>query len=65
MVEKKVLLADPLKPNPISEGQLYEVRIDRLICSILLGIVTHDANLLIIEPRRPARKENHEDTDRR
>ncbi|MBI4828454.1 MAG: hypothetical protein HY804_06540 [Nitrospinae bacterium] len=64
MVEKRVLLADPLKPNPLSEGQLYEVRIDQLICAILLGIVTYDANLLIIEPKRPARKENHADPDR-
>ena len=38
--------------NPMADGQKYEVSIDRVICSILLGIVTYDANLLIIEPGR-------------
>ncbi|MGA1869652.1 MAG: hypothetical protein ACMUJM_14030 [bacterium] len=29
----------------------YSVRVERLLNSILLGIVTYDANLLIIEPK--------------
>lgn len=48
---KTVLIADPLLPNPVSKTQYYEVNIERLICSILLGIVTYDANLLVIEPK--------------
>lgn len=49
--QHQVLVSDPLTENPFSPDQKYLVRIERLICSILLGIVTYDANLLIIEPR--------------
>ncbi|GAB1446461.1 MAG: C39 family peptidase [Cyclobacteriaceae bacterium] len=45
-----VYLADPLNPNPL-KSQYYKVKFDRLINSILLGIMTYDANLLIIEPK--------------
>lgn len=45
-----VCIADPMEPNPLGKGQLYSVSFTRLINSILLGIVTYDANLLIIEP---------------
>ena len=51
-MSRNVLIADPLKPNPVSSHQQYEVNIYRLVCSIMLGIVTYDDNLLIIEPRR-------------
>ena len=51
-MSRNVLIADPLKPNPVSSRQQYEVNIYRLICSIMLGSVTYDDNLLIIEPRR-------------
>lgn len=44
-----VYLADPLNPNP-RKSQYYNVKFDRLINSIMLGIVTYDANLLIVEP---------------
>jgi hypothetical protein len=47
----KVLIADPLLHNPYSSGQEYEVDVNRLICAIMLGILTYDANLLIIEPK--------------
>lgn len=55
-VFRNVLIADPLKPNPVSSHQQYEVNIYRLICSIMLGIVTYDDNLLIIEPRKKRKK---------
>ena len=47
--DRKVLVADPYKPSPLSPGHLYPVSMDRLINSILLGILTYDANLLILE----------------
>ena len=47
---RKVLVADPYLPNPLGERQHYAVTIDRVICAILLGVLTYDANLLIIEP---------------
>ncbi|MDA8165798.1 MAG: C39 family peptidase [Desulfobacteraceae bacterium] len=51
MVQRTVLVTDPLLHNPMEKGHYYEVGIDRLICSILLGVLTYDANLLILEPQ--------------
>lgn len=45
-------ISDPMEPNPLGKGQKYSVSFSRLINSILLGIVTYDANLLVIEPRK-------------
>lgn len=45
-----VLVADPLSDNPFSEHH-YVVGLERVTCAILLGIVTYDANLLVVEPR--------------
>ena len=42
---RTVLVADPYGPS-----RDYWIRIDRAVGAILLGIVTHDANLLIIQP---------------
>ncbi len=55
---RNVLLADPLMPNSLASEHLYELDIDRVINAILLGILTHDANLLIIQPRakKPQRR---------
>jgi len=47
----RVLISDPLRQNPYSDAQEYEVNINRLICSIMLGILTYDANLMVIEPK--------------
>lgn len=47
---RTVLVADPYVHEESSETHHYEVNIDRLVCSILLGILTYDANLLVIEP---------------
>lgn len=49
--DRTVLLADPMYDNPVSKTHRYEVNIDRLLNAILLGILTHDANLLVIQPR--------------
>lgn len=48
--KKRILIADPYSKNPFSSRQYYYVNVSRLINSILLGIVTYDSNLLIIEP---------------
>jgi Peptidase C39 family len=47
-----VYLADPMTPNPLGRGQVYNVSFPRLINSIMLGIVTYDANVLVVEPRK-------------
>lgn len=50
-MEKKIVhVADPYQDNPYSKDLYYHVPVGRLINSILLGIVTYDANLLIISP---------------
>lgn len=50
-VKNLVQINDPLMDNPYSREQLYNVKIEKLICSILLGVLTYDAKVLIIEPK--------------
>lgn len=52
--DKEIYIAEPLHPNPIAQSQYYRVRLERVICAILLGILTYDANLLIIEKQEEA-----------
>jgi hypothetical protein len=50
--KRHAVISDPLNPNPISDTvQQYSVPVYRLINAIMLGIVTYDANLLIIQPK--------------
>jgi hypothetical protein len=46
----EAMVADPLFPNPPFHSLKYMIGADRLINAILIGILTYDANLLIIEP---------------
>lgn len=48
---KMVVVADPFKANPMSGDNYYEVSVQRLINAIMLGVVTLDGTLLIIEPK--------------
>ncbi len=48
---RQVLVADPLQDNPRFKRKRYPVAIPRLIAAILLGVLTYDANLLILQPR--------------
>ena len=48
---RQVYIADPLKYNPISDNQYYKVSYQKMITSIMLGVVTYDANLLMIAPK--------------
>lgn len=50
-MKRKVQVADPLHPNPLARSTKYWVGVNRVIASILLGIVTYDANLLILKPK--------------
>lgn len=47
---RKVLVVDPYQLNPYGGPHEYWLSIDRVLGAVLLGIVTHDANLLIIHP---------------
>lgn len=51
---REVVVADPYPRNPFTRTGFYAVRMHRLINAILLGIMTYDANLLVIEPPRPS-----------
>lgn len=47
--QRLVTVSDPYRPNPHGQ-QLYKVPYDRLAAAIMLGILTYDANLLVIQP---------------
>jgi hypothetical protein len=49
-----VLVADPYHGNPLSEGHNYRVGIVRLLGAIMLGVLSYDGNLLVIEPEPEA-----------
>lgn len=46
-----VRVADPYLKNPWSKHLDYEVSLERVITAILLGVLTYDANLLVIRPQ--------------
>lgn len=48
--EREVHIHDPLQANPHSSTRRYSINIDRVMNAILLGVLTYDANLLMIEP---------------
>ncbi len=54
--EREIVVDDPFHANPFDPARRYAVGIHRVIGSILLGIVTYDANLLVIQPPRPERR---------
>jgi hypothetical protein len=48
---RELLVCDPWQPNPLTEAHRYWLDVDRVVSSILLGIITYDATLLIVEPQ--------------
>ncbi len=48
---RRVTVADPLADNPGFESQQYAVSMTRLVPAIMLGVLTYDANMLVIEPK--------------
>lgn len=49
---RTVRVADPLHDNPAYGTHLYETGLDRVMTAIGLGILTYDANLLIVTPAK-------------
>lgn len=45
---REVLVSDPYRSNPYDTSGVYRVDMRRLIGAVLLGIITYDANLLVI-----------------
>ncbi len=63
---KMVRVADPYLTNPYApRDNYYWVGVDRLICAILLGVLTYDANLLILTPGKQHKGTVRGDIDRR
>ena len=63
---RKVLVADPYGPHPYGTTRDYWIRHDRVLNAVLLGIVTHDANLLVIWPDSGRKARPHDEhPDRR
>jgi hypothetical protein len=50
VVRRQVLVADPLLVDPAFRTHQYWVGMQRLLGAILLGVLTYDGNLLILEP---------------
>jgi len=48
---RRIVVADPHRANPLSHDNYYNVSSHRLINAIMLGVLTYDANLLIIQPK--------------
>ena len=51
--KREVLIADPFERNPYNPDGAYRVNVNRFINAVMLGIVSYDANLLLIRPRTP------------
>ena len=49
---REVRVADPMEPVPNTRSHIYDLPIERVMGAILLGVLTYDANLLLIEPGR-------------
>lgn len=49
---KTAWISDPHEHNPAYEGQHYSVNTMELINSILIGVITYDANLILIQPEQ-------------
>ena len=54
--KRNVLVVDPYDLHPYGPTHEYWINIDRVLGAVLLGIVTHDANLLLIYPPQAAPK---------
>ncbi len=50
--KRHVIVADPYSGNPMQHSSYYAVDINRLINAILLGVITFDGNLTVIEPKQ-------------
>jgi hypothetical protein len=46
-----LLVVDPYQPTPYGPSLAYWISAERVLGAIMLGIVTHDANLLVVHPK--------------
>lgn len=50
-ITHEVVVADPYVRNPLFGRKRYMVKANRIINAIMLGVLTYDANVLVINPR--------------
>lgn len=50
-IRRTLMVVDPYQPTPYGPSHEYWLSVDRVVGAVLLGIVTHDANLLVVHPR--------------
>lgn len=48
--ERTVRIADPLEERPRFQEHIYWLPVERVINAVLLGVLSYDANLLLLEP---------------
>ena len=51
---EEVVLTDPFGRNPFNPHGVYQIDVHRFINAVLLGIMTYDANLLLISKTAPS-----------
>ncbi len=61
LITREISISDPFSRNPYSHTLAYKIKVDRVICAILLGVLTYDANFLIIHPPGQGEKKKEED----
>lgn len=49
---RSVIVADPLKQNPAYEDKYYRIPMNHLVTSMMLGVLTNDANILVIRQKK-------------
>ena len=55
--KREITVSDPSHDNPAFRSHRYNVGMNRLITAIALGVVTYDANLLVLTPSPDRTKE--------
>jgi hypothetical protein len=56
-IRRTLMVVDPYQPTPYGPSHEYWLSVERVVGAVLLGIVTHDANLLVVHPRSTAAPE--------
>ena len=52
---RTVTIQDPLRKNPLSESGTYKLPFTKFSNAVMLGILTYDENLLVIQAKAKAK----------
>ncbi len=59
---RRVRIADPMWPNPMAPDHYYEASLTRVAAALHLGIITYDANLLVLSPKQTVSQTDRKDS---